>query len=191
MANVFHKRLADLPAPALQDLQLFRFVPKGDLEKFMPPNYLFTSGSPGRFNPAKTATFYTSENATVAGAELDRRLSQLPKDRIPPKQVLYSVQATLGVLDLGDASTLKLLGLTTADLAADWEFPVTPPLTQQLGLALSQQSRFGAIRAPSDAAAALSLKGFNFVMFPSAIIAPMSVVIRDDASTEIQRWPAP
>jgi len=28
-------------------------------------------------------------------------------------------------------------------------------------------------------------------MFPSAIIAPMSVVIRDDASTEIQRWPAP
>lgn len=191
MANVFHQRLADLPAPAPRDLQLFRFVPKGDLDKFMPPDYLFTSGSPGRFNPARTHAFYTCENAAVAGAELDRRLAQLPTDRTPPKQVLYSVRAALGVLDLGDAAILESLGLTRADLAAEWEFAPTPTLTQQLGSAISQQSRFGAIRAPSDAATAISLKGFNFVMFPSAIAAPMSVVIRDDAGTEIQRWPAP
>lgn len=31
--------------------------------------------------------------------------------------------------------------------------------------------------------------GFNFAIYPSEVVAPMSVVIRDDAGAEIQRWP--
>ncbi len=191
MPAAFHKLLADLPTPPPQELLLYRFVPQGDLEKKLPPDYLFTSGNPGRYNPKKVNAFYASQDATIAGAELDRRLAQIPKDRVPPRQVLYSIKATLPVLDLSDTATLQHLRLTRADLAAEWEFALAPTATQRLGHAVSLQTRFAAISAPSDAAVARKLAGVNYIIFPSAIDTPMSVVIRDDAGKEIQRWPAP
>lgn len=191
MPAAFQERLADWPTSPPQELLLYRFVPQGDLEKKLPPDYLFTSGNPGRYNPKKVNAFYASQDATIAGAELDRRLAQMPKDRIPPRQVLYSIKANLSVLDLSDADTLQHLRLTRADLATEWEFALVPTPTQRLGYAVSMQTRFAAINAPSDAAAARKLAGVNYIIFPSAIVAPMSVVIHDDDGNEIQRWPAP
>ena len=64
-------------------------------------------------------------------------------------------------------------------------------LLRKLVIVSRPLSRFGAVRFPSDAARARGFSGFNFVLFPSAIVAPMSVVIRDDPGVEIQRWPSP
>ncbi|MBP8257752.1 MAG: RES domain-containing protein [Opitutaceae bacterium] len=191
MPDAFKKLLASLPVPTPQELLLCRFAPQGDLERNLPPDYLFTSGNPGRYNPGKVNAFYASQDAMIAGSELDRRLAQIPKGRSPPRQVLYSIKATLSVLDLNDDATLRHLDLTPADLRANWEFTMAPTLTQRLGHAVSMQTRFAAICAPSAAAAARKLTGFNYIIFPSAIVAPMSVVIQDDAGREIQSWPVP
>jgi hypothetical protein len=86
---------------------------------------------------------------------------------------------------------ISLLQLTEADLRAPWEFEPAPTKLQRFGDAVARQQRFGAVRFPSDAARTRGFKGFNIVLFPSAIVAPMSVVIRDDPGVEIQRWPSP
>jgi hypothetical protein len=188
MTPDFSKLLQALPVSAPITAKLRRFVAKDALYSRTPPNFLYTTGYAYRVNTAASLALYGAEDAATAGAEWERHAKKSPR---PLTQVLYFIDLSVPVVDLGDAAVLAGVHLTEADLQAPWEFEPAPTKLQRFGDAVAQQQRFGAVRLPSDAARVRGFKGFNFVMFPSAIVSPMSVVIRDDADTEIQRWPAP
>lgn len=186
MATDFSVRLAGIPQPAMMQCTLRRFVSRCDLESLTPPDYLFTSKYAGRYNPDGIRALYSSEDATTAGEEWERRARSIKSSL---QQVLYSIEASVVVLDLGDAATLHALGLAQADLSAPWEFAPAPTVTQMLGESVNKQSVFSAIRFPSDAARIRGFIGFNFVIFPTTLATPKQVVIRNDKGIEIQRWP--
>jgi len=167
---------------------LRRLVPKTDLERAAPPNYLFASGHAKRYNPFGVAALYVAEDAATAGAEWDRIAAKLG---IHLPQVLYTVEASVSVLDLGDPAVLAALQLTPAIMAEPWEFVAGPTATQRLGQAVADQRRFGGIRFPSDATRTRGFAGFNLVLFREAIVSPLFVAIRDDQGKEVQRWPFP
>jgi len=188
MTPDFSKFLQALPVPPPTTAKLRRFVSKDALYSRTPPNFLYTTGYAYRVNAAASLALYGAEDATTAGAEWERHAKKSPRLLT---QVLYVMDLSIPVVDLGDAAVLGALHLTEADLQAPWEFEPAPTKLQLFGDAVARQKKFGGVRFPSDAARMRGFVGFNFVMFPSAIIAPMSVVIRDDAGIEIQRWPAP
>jgi RES domain-containing protein len=161
-------------------------VSECDLVRLSPPNYLFTSGYPGRYNSDGVLALYASEDAATAGEEWERRARQLPR---LPRQLVYFVEFSVPILDLGNAATLEALELTQADLTAPWEFVLAATMTQRLGDAVAAQQRFGGIRFASDAARLRGFVGFNIVLFRTAIAAPNFVVVRQDDRREIQRWP--
>lgn len=188
MTPDFSKLLQALPVPPPITAKLRRFVAKDALYSRTPPDFLCTTGYAYRVNTAASLALYGAEDATTAGAEWERHAKKSPRLLT---QVLYFIDLNLPVVDLGDAAVLAAVQLTEADLQAPWEFQPAPTKLQLFGDAVAQQRRFGAVRFPSDAARERGFKGFNFVMFPSAIVSPMSVVIRDDTGTDIQRWPKP
>ena len=189
MTPDFPKLLQALPVSPPITVTLRRFVSKDALYSRSPPNFLYTTGYKYRVNTAASLALYGAEDATTAGAEWERGSKKSPRRLI---QVLYFIEVAASVVDLESPAILNALQLTPADLQEPWD--VFPPVTTKLQLfgdAVAGQKKFGAVRFPSDAARERGFKGFNFVMFPSAIVAPMSVIIRDDANIEIQRWPAP
>ena len=188
MTHDFPKLLQVLRVSLPISTTLRRFVSRDALASRTPPDYLYTTGYAYRVNTALSRALYGAEDAATAGAEWERHAKRSPRLLA---QVLYLMEVNLPVVDLGDAAVLAALQLAEADLQAPWEFMPTPTKLQLFGDAVASQNRFGAVRFPSDAARERGFKGFNFVMFPSAIVAPMSVVIRDDVGTEIQRWPVP
>ena len=184
----FGRLLGNLAVPVSTRIALRRLVTRDALTSRTPPDFLYTSGYAYRVNTAASRALYGAEDASTAGAEWERHARKSPRLLT---QVLYFIEIHLPVLDLGDPAILAALQLTPLDLQARWEFAPTPTKLQHLGDAVARQTRFGAVRFPSDAAFARGFAGFNFVIFPSAIIAPMSVVIRDDSGQKIQGWPAP
>jgi hypothetical protein len=66
------RRLASVPVFELR-ATLARIVPLGDLVKNSPPDFLFTSGKPNRFNPAGIECVYFSEDEATAGLEYARQ----------------------------------------------------------------------------------------------------------------------
>lgn len=188
MAPDFSKLLQALPVCPPITAKLRRFVSKDAFSSRTPPNFLYTTGYAYRVNTVASLALYGAEDASTAGAEWERHANKSPRLLT---QVLYFIDLSVPVIDLGDFDVLAALQLTEADLQAPWEFEPAPTKRQRFGDAVARQQRFGAVRFPSDAARARGFRGFNFVLFPSAIVAPMSVVIRDDPGVEIQRWPSP
>jgi hypothetical protein len=188
MTPDFYKLLQALPVPPPITAKLRRFVSKDALYSRTPPNFLYTTGYAYRVNTAASLALYGAEDATTAGAEWERHAKKSPRLLT---QVLYFIDLSIPVVDLGDATILAALQLNESDLQAPWEFEPAPTKLQLFGDVVARQQRFGAVRFPSDAARERGFKGFNFVLFPSAIVAPMSVAIRDDTGAEIQRWPSP
>lgn len=188
MTPDFSKLLQALAVPTTTTAKLRRFVAKEALYSRTPPDFLYTTGYAYRVNTAASRALYGAEDAATAGEEWERHAKKSPRLLT---QVLYFIELSLPVIDLADAAVLAAVQLTNADLQAPWEFEPAPTKLQLFGDAVARQQRFGAVRFPSDAARVRGFKGFNFVIFPSAIVAPMSVVIREDTGTEIQRWPAP
>ena len=64
--------LPGLPVLEIRDMQLRRIVARHVLESRKPPQFLYTSGRPGRYNPRDALCLYVSEDAATAGAEFDR-----------------------------------------------------------------------------------------------------------------------
>ena len=188
MTPDFPKLLQALAVPPTTTAKLRRFVAKDALYSRTPPDFLYTTGYAYRVNTAAALALYGAEDATTAGAEWERHAKKSPRLLT---QVLYFLDLSLPVVDLGDAAVLAAVQLTEADLQAPWEFQPAPTKLQLFGDAVARQQRFGAVRFPSDAARVRGYKGFTFVIFPSAIVAPMSVVIRDDSGAELQRLPSP
>lgn len=188
MTPDFSQFLQAIPVPPPTTATLRRLVSKDALFSRTPPNFLHTTGYAYRVSTTASLALYGAEDAATAGAEWERQASRSPRLLT---QVLYFIDLVMPLVDLGNATVLSAIQLTEADLQEPWQFVPAPTKLQHFGDAVSRQQRFGAVRFPSDAARERGFKGFNVVIFPSAIVAPMSVVIRDDVGFEIQRWPAP
>ena len=126
---------------------LCRVVERAALERSLTPDFLSTSGRPGRYNTRGIQAVYASENQAIAGAEADRY-----RNGRVTQNIVYWVHPSALVLDLGDSDNLKALGLTTTDLHTHWRFATTPTKTQLLGSEIATQTRLAGIRFPSDAA---------------------------------------
>jgi RES domain-containing protein len=176
--------LSRLPVLALNDAPQRRIVERQMLESRTPPDFLFTSGRPGRYNPAGLFCLYASEDATTAGAEFERYWAGLPV-----QQVLYFCRVTGSVLDLADPVVRRALGLKRSDLFTPWRGRKRLTLSQRLGVVLGAQTRFIGVRFPSDAAQERGFVGHNIVVFRDAITLPGSVVITDDCGRRLQTWP--
>lgn len=161
-----------------------RIVERAALERPTKPDFLFTSGNPGRYNPRGIYALYAAEDQSTAGAEAERY-----RGGRTTQSVVYWAKPSAVVLDLSSAANLAALGLTGADLFANWRFAPTPTPCQLLGQAIAAQTRLAGIRFPSDAAKARGFTGYNVVFFKAAVVSPSSLIVSDDVGTEVQRWP--
>src|SRR5687768_15019644 len=98
------------------------------LEKTPAPDFLFTSGRPGRYNLRGIQPLYAAEDQATAGSESERYRSGRTTQTI-----VYCARPDALVVDLGNAATVTALGLVEADLFAPWTFAITPTLGQLLG----------------------------------------------------------
>ena len=95
-----------------------RVVPLGDLLKNSPPDFLFTSGRPNRYNPRGVECVYFSETEEVANLEYTARLRGFA---VKFPKVIYCAEARLAkVLDLTLPGTLNALGISDAALFQTW-----------------------------------------------------------------------
>lgn len=167
---------------------LARMVPLGDLVKNSPPDFLFTSGRPNRYNPAGIECVYFSENDATARLEYARQWANLRGGKQPV--VTYFADVRLRrVLDLCSRKTLEVLKLKSNDLHRPWRGADNPTVTQLLGEAVSEHSSISAIRYPSDAAQAAAQMGRNFVIYRNNIKRPDSLRILGPDKKPLGKWP--
>lgn len=150
----------------------------------LPPDFLFTSGKPNRYNPAGVCCIYLAENVDTAILELTRGAVSEP-------YVVFRGEPKLPALDLTDPATIAAVGFSQEDLIEEWFGETTPTKTQQLGLAVSQQSKFAAIRYHSVATSPNGVAGTNLVVFKDSVVAPAELRILTGDQNLIQVWPIP
>jgi RES domain-containing protein len=178
-------KLASLPGTPISE-PYCRMLEKAILEKYAPPQFLYTSGRPGRYNLRDTPCLYCSADMPTAGAEYDRY-----RGAGTTQSVTYWIHVKILVLDLTDSAIVAALGLKRADLFAPWRVLSSPgpSLTQQLGATVATQDRLHGIRFPSDAAKDRGFAGSNLVLFRKSVVAPAAVVIKDDSGVTLDSWP--
>jgi RES domain-containing protein len=157
------------------------------LEGSAPPEFLFTSGKPNRYNPIGIQCVYFSENLNDAILEYSRYLKAFGIADDP--FTTYFADAKLPYVDLANPDILTKLELTPADLHEAWRLSLKPIKTQILGLAVSRQKRFAAIKYPSDAAKAEQKAGYNYVVFRDSIEPPAVIRILTGKLVAVQQWP--
>lgn len=162
---------------------LYRCVPYLVFVKGEPPRFLYSSGRPGRCNPASIQCLYFADTRNGADREYLRLWKGTPAERQP--QLLFQAKVRFRhVLDLADPKVLEALDLDQNDLGASWR---GEPLTnlQQIGRAVSEQTRIAAIRYPSAAL----VSNWNIAIFPDAIEAPDRVEILGDSKSPLELIP--
>src|SRR6266550_4844936 len=132
------RRLASVPVFELR-ATLARLVPFGDLLKNSPPEFLFTSGKPNRFNPAGIECVYFSEDEATAGLEYARQWVGLRAGK-QPAVTFYAEVRLRRVLDLTSPGTLRALKLNAPDLQRRWRGAAKPTATQSLGKTICEHS---------------------------------------------------
>lgn len=163
-------------------------VPLGDLVKNSPPDFLFTSGKPNRYNPAGIECVYFSEDEATARLEYVRLWANLRAGKQPV--VTYFAEVRLRrVLDLTSGETLKALKLKSRNLHKPWRGADKPTVTQLLGEAVSEHSVISAIRYPSDAAKTARNPGCNVVIYRNNVRRPNSVRILGPDKKPLGQWP--
>ena len=161
-----------------------RCVRREAVERSDPPDFLYASKRAGRYNPAGIECVYWSEKETTAQLEYRRYT------KILSAYETFFCNIDLAFVDLEDASVLAALDLRSADLHRRWRTSSLPVKTQILGLAVSRQNRFAAIRFPSDAGRAAGQDGFNYVIFRDSLRGTSSSIeVVTDPSLKAQRWP--
>jgi len=196
----FAHALSTAPTISLNAV-LVRIVPGLALARRVPPNFLYTSGKPNRFNPAGVGCVYFSEDEETALGEYRRAWRGTPGEH-QPRTTFYADVTIRRVLDLTEVSTASQLGITRADLHAPWRGARVLTVTQRLGHAISLQARVVGIRYPSDAAyeriGDLSggtlpdpslITGANVVVFLQNVRAPDRLRILGPTRRPLQRWP--
>ncbi len=157
------------------------------LESTQPPEFLWTSGKPNRYNPTGTECIYFAENLEVASLEYFRYLRPLESN--PTPFTTFFADARLPCVELADNEVISALGLTVNDLHASWRLSSSPTKTQLLGLAVSKQKRFAAIRYSSEAAMAEGKTGSNYVIFRDSIEPPAQLTVLTGKLVSVQKWP--
>lgn len=157
------------------------------LESNQPPEFLWASGKPNRYNPAGTECIYFAETLELAMLEYFRYLRSLESN--PAPFTTFFADAKLPCLDLADAKVVSALTLTVGDLHAPWRLRTSPTKTQLLGLAVSRQKRFAAIRYASDAAMAEGRTGSNYAIFRDGIESPAHLTVLTGKLVAVQKWP--
>jgi hypothetical protein len=128
---------------------------------------------------------YFAEDEATAEAEYERRIAPLRQ----PYATFFADVSLTAVLGLCSAATLKFLGLTAHDLRINWVRATRPTITQSLGEAVSQQTRFAAIRFPSDAAQMKGFTGANIVIFRDCLRRSDHIHILGPTKKPLQKWP--
>ena len=164
---------------------LARCVMREALESNTPPDFLYASTRAGRYNPDEVECIYWSEDETVARFEYRRY------HKGAETYETFFCRYSGHVVDLGDSNVVSALGLNFSDLWAHWRTATTPTKCQILGLAISRQKRFAAIRFPSDAARVAGETGFNYVVFRASICDPSFIQVETDPGVPIRDglWP--
>ncbi|MEI6391055.1 MAG: RES domain-containing protein [Verrucomicrobiota bacterium] len=182
------KAVLAVATPIALKTQLSRLVPFIDLVAYDPPNWLFTSGKPNRYNPAGIHCAYFAEARDVAQTEYDamwqgRRGADQPV-------ITYTAEVSLTrVLNLTRPALRRALGLSDKELYKTWRRATRPTLTQLLGQAVTETKLFSAIRYPSKAAVAAGQPGINLVIFRDCVRSPESVRILGPSAKALQEWP--
>lgn len=149
---------------------LYRGVRLHTLFSKKPPEPLFASASPGRYNVRGTRCLYFGENFVTAYSETlqehaDTLTEHPTRERRTPGGydladageepiVLLLVKASVGtVLDLTSRAVRAQLEVEESTLRNPWRWQSAlghVPVTQQLGDAVYRSGRFEAIRFPSE-----------------------------------------
>lgn len=179
--------LATAPTKAV-NAKLFRLVAFKNVVAHNPPNWLYTSGKPNRYNPAGVDCVYFSETREVAQAEYDRMWQGISGESQP--FVTFCAEISLQrVLDLTDAATLKKLKLAKSSLFKAWRTVKKPTVTQLIGKAVSDTGIFSSIRYPSAATASNRRAGANFVIFRGCVHSPDHVrILGPDDTVPLDEW---
>jgi RES domain-containing protein len=181
------RRLALAPRIQVQE-ELVRKVAFLDLISNLPPNFLYTSGKPARYNPAGIMCVYFGEDEDTVSLEYKRLMAGTKKAKQPVTTFFAKIKLN-SVLDLTSDATVKALKLRPQDLHKDWRGVSTPTETQKLGLIVATRSSISAIRFPSDAAAASGKAGSNIVIYRKNVGRPDFVKILGPDKSPLQAWP--
>ena len=174
-------------APSISvQAELTRLVPFADLTNCMPPNWLYTSGRPNRYNPAGVECIYFGGSREVAQTEYDSMCQGMLGEHQPVTTFFADVKLKQ-VLDLTDTATLKAMKLDAKELFTSWRRAKRPTVTQLLGQAVNETKDFSAIRYPSAATGGQARA--NFVIFRNCIRSPDSVRILGPTKKPLQKWP--
>lgn len=176
-------------APAIAaKAKLFRRVEFVALVSNNPPNWLYTSGKPQRYNPAGVQCIYFGEDTNGTRAAYEAIWKGL-KGADQPATEFSAVMDLQRVLDLTDGATLDALEVDANDLYKNWRRAKRPTLTQLIGQAVNETKLFSAIRFQSKAGGGRGQVGINFVIFPDCVRSPDSVCILGPTSKPLQKWP--
>jgi RES domain-containing protein len=149
-----------------------------------PPDWLYCSCKPGRYNPKNIACVYFAENDRTAKAE---HFCNDDSGRQP--LVYYNIEVSLArVLDLTNPKNLKELKLARARLFEEWE-DKKEVATQLIGEAVAQSQEFSAILFPSAAAKEAGFQGKNLIVFRDSIKRPDFVRVLGPTKRPLQKWP--
>ena len=151
---------------------LYRGVRLHTLLSKSPPEPLFASDSPNRYNVRGTRTLYFGENVLTAYSETVQQHAEMlvnhptrerktaagydVGDENEEPVVIFASKAWIErTLDLTDVAILGRLGITEQSLQLPWRWAASmgkAPLTQQLGNEVFKNGRFEAIRYRSQKA---------------------------------------
>ncbi|MBM3831841.1 MAG: RES domain-containing protein [Verrucomicrobia bacterium] len=151
------------------------------------PDFLFTSGKPNRFNLSGVECLYFSESEATALAEYRRQFQGFERRGKQPVTLFFAEVRLQHALDLVDAETRRILGVTLEDLASNWGYGLPPTTAQRLGEAVAAQTRVSAIRYRSVAAIKAGTAGFNVVIFKPNVRAPDFVQILGPTKKPLQK----
>ncbi len=174
--------LCAAPAVALR-ARLTRRVEYLALARYNPPNWLYTSGKPKRFNPAGVHCVYFGTDVVVTRSEYEQMWKGLPGAHQPATEFTAEVSLQR-VLDLTSPGIMKALGMVATDLARNWRRARHPTVTQLLGQAVNESRRFSAIRYVSAVS-----NGVNIVIFRDCVRDPEYIRILGPTKRPLEHWP--
>jgi len=163
---------------------LARYVPHTAFKKGTPPTYLYASGDLGRCNPQGVFCAYFGEGPETARAEFDSYFKK------PLTELGFYARTQLkAILDFEESATRKHFGLTEKDFTRTYA-PKSGELIplQEIGLAVSRQTRITAIRFPSNAMRKVKKSGYNLVVFQNLVTNPDFLEIIEE-NRSVEKWP--
>ena len=188
------KALAKAPVQSYTR-NVFRSIELEALFGFVPPQPLFDAGpriSGQRFTPiGGPPALYVSEHPATSYFEANQMLASVTavaQQQAPPTVILNLSVHIEQILDLTVQEIQLLLGTTTKELTANWQWQMviddTVP-THILAEVAYQSNYFQAIRFPST----IQNEEANLIIWTDKLISPSYVQVNDPSGRFAQRLP--